>query len=268
MSEVHDAAEPRDRSVVRSVDRAVSIMEILARDGWSGVTEIARELEVHKSTVFRLVSTLEERGIVEQHPGTQKYRLGFAMARLANGVRGEVDLGELARPACQQLSADIEEAVNVAVYQDGDVVSIEQVNLSNSLVTVDWVGERHPLHATASGKVFLAFGARELLDRHLRRPLVSATPRTITDPDRLRHHLDEARRKGYAWTIGELELGLNAAAAPVRRSDGSVAAAIVTSGPEYRVTDARLPEIGAAVQAAAATVSRRLGWLGDATDDG
>jgi DNA-binding IclR family transcriptional regulator len=257
-----DATESRGRTGVRSVDRAISIMEILGRDGAAGVTEIARELDVHKSTVFRLIATLEARGIVEQDPVTQKYRLGFAIARLASGLRDDVDVIELARDVCEELSARVDETVNLAMLADGEVVSVEQINLSSSLITVDWVGQRHPLHATATGKVFLAFGTAELRDANLRAPLARLTPSTITDREALLLELDEVREQGYATTSGELEVGLNAVAAPVREADGTVIASIVTSGPEYRLTEERLPKVGKLVSDAAADVSRRLGWLG------
>ena len=92
------------RPAVQSVDRALTILEILEREGWMGVTTLARELGIHKSTAFRLLATLEQRGIVEQHVETQKYRLGFALVRLASAVRAGLDLTRSARPVCEWLS--------------------------------------------------------------------------------------------------------------------------------------------------------------------
>jgi IclR family transcriptional regulator, acetate operon repressor len=248
-------------SVVRSVDRALSIMEILARDGWSSVTDIARELEVHKSTVFRLVATLQRRGIVEQHPSTQKYRLGFAIARLASGVRGNPDLIDVARPSLERLSEELDETVDLAVMEDGEVTNIDQANLSSSIVAVDWIGHRSPMHVAASGKVYLAFGDQAETEAFLARPLEAVTPKTITDPDLLREDLRMVRQRGFSITRGELEEGLNAVAAPIHASDGSVVAVIVVSGPEYRMNKDRLHAAGTAVCEAAATVSRQLGWV-------
>jgi DNA-binding IclR family transcriptional regulator len=245
--------------LVQSVDRALSIMEILARDGWSGVSEMARELDVHRSTVSRLLGTLERRGIVEQHPASQKYRLGFAIVRLADGVRGTQPVTEVARPTCERLSMELDETVNLAVLDDGEVVNIDQTNLSSAIIAVDWVGHRGPLHATASGKVFLAFGAPVT---PLAEPLERVTRHTLTDLASLRADLALVRQRGYSVTEGELEEGLNAVAAPVRDAEGEVVAAIVVSGPEYRVTAERIAEIGGSVGRAAAAVSHRLGWVG------
>jgi DNA-binding IclR family transcriptional regulator len=252
----------RDGAVVRSVDRALSIMEMLARDGWSGVTEMARDLDVHKSTVSRLVATLERRGMVEQHPSTQRYRLGAAMLRLADGVRGDLAVAEVARPTCERLSTELDETVNLAVLELGEVVNIEQASLSTAIIAVDWVGHRSPLHVTASGKLFLALGDPAAVEALLGQPLARITAHSVTDADELRAELEQVRLLGYAVTVGELEEGLNAVAAPVRAADGSILAAIVASGPEYRVTPERIPELGAAIQDAADSVSRRLGWVG------
>ena len=256
----HKATNGRG-SVVQSVDRALSIMEILARDGWSSVTDMARELEVHKSTVFRLVATLQRRGIVEQHPSTQKYRLGFAIVRLASGVRGDPDLIDVARPSLERLSEELDETVDLAVIEGGKATNIDQANLSSSIVAVDWVGHSSPMHVAASGKVFLAFGDQEETEAFLAAPLEAITPHTITDPELLREECRVIRERGYSVTCGELEEGLNAVAAPIYASDGSVVGVIVVSGPEYRMSEDRLPAAGAAVCEAAASVSRQLGWV-------
>jgi DNA-binding IclR family transcriptional regulator len=270
-AETAESAEPTSPpvngrgSIVQSVDRALSIMEILARDGWSSVTDIARELEVHKSTVFRLVATMQRRGIVEQHAASQKYRLGFAMVRLASGIRGEPDLVEVARPTLELLSEELDETVDLAVMEEGEVTNIDQASLSTSIVSVDWVGHRTPMHVAASGKVFLAFADESEREAFLRQPLERVTDRTVTDPAVLRAQLEETRERGYAITMGELEEGLNALAAPIRSSDGSIIAVIVVSGPEYRMTEQRIPEAALAVREAAASVSRQLGWVGHVT---
>ncbi len=255
-----------DVPLVQSVDRAVAAMEILARDGWVGVTEISRELDIHKSTVFRLLATLERRGVVEQHAETQKYRLGFAVLRFASSVRSSLDLVRAGRPTCDRLSREIDETVNLAVLEECDVVYIHQVNLSSSRVSADWLGSHTPAHCSATGKVLLAHLPDRQADGFLRAPLQRYTSATITDPDRLRAELRDVRHAGYAAATEELEEGLNAVAAPVRGPDGTVVACVSVSGPSYRLEVEHLPEVATAVIAAAAEISRRLGFLGDANE--
>ena len=253
--------------IVQSVDRAVAAMEILAREGWAGVTEISRELGTHKSTVFRLLATLEQRGVVEQHAETQKYRLGFAVVRFASSVRSSLDLVHAARPICDRLSRRTDETVNVAVLEDHEVVNIHQVNLSSNRVSVDWLGSHTPLHCTSSGKVLLAHLPVARVDELLAEPLRRYTPSTIVAREALQEQLLQVHEVGYAATLEELEEGLNAVAAPIRGPDGEVVASVSVSGPSYRMEPERLKEVGAITTEAAAEISRRLGFLGDPRDE-
>lgn len=253
-----NATDPRP--AVQSVDRALSILEILEREGWMGVTTLARELGIHKSTAFRLLATLEQRGIVEQHVETQKYRLGFALVRLASAVRAGLDLTRSARPVCEWLSEQTGETVNIAVLEGGEVVNIDQVNLSSSVVSVDWLGRRTGLHSTATGKVFLAHLPDRLREEVLAGNLGPVTSRTITDPDVLRGQLTAIREQGWSATDEELEIGLSAVAAPIHGADGAVLATVCVSGPRFRLTPQRLPEVGHLAGEAAQQISRRLGF--------
>lgn len=250
----------RGGTAIQSVDRALAIMEILGRDGWAGVTDMAAELNIHKSTVFRLLATLEGRAMVEQHPGTQKYRLGFAVVRLASGVRAGLDLKQIVRPILERLSELAEETVNLAVLEGAEVVNIDQANLSNSVVSVDWLGRRSPPHVTATGKVFLAHAPPRMREDYLSVELPAATPHSITSRSRLEAQLDEVRLRGYAVALGELEEGLHAVAAGVRGADGSVIAAVSLSGPSYRIPLERIPQVGQLVRESADEVSRKLGF--------
>src|SRR3954454_14441352 len=148
----HGTAPP-----VQSVDRALSVLEILGARGEAGVTEIAGELGVHKSTAFRLVAVLESRGFVEQLADRGKYRLGFGVVRLAGAAAAQLDLAQQGRPVCEALAADLEETVNIAILDSDRAVNISQVRGPAALSTHNWVGQGTPLHATSSGKVLLAY---------------------------------------------------------------------------------------------------------------
>jgi IclR family acetate operon transcriptional repressor len=240
---------------VQSVDRAIAILEILARDGASRVTDLATELDVHKSTAFRLLSALEQGGLVEQSGDRGRYRLGFGVVRLAGAATAQLDLSGESRPVCLRLAVEIGETVNVAVPRNGDAINITQVRGPAAISGHNWVGQRTPAHATSSGKVLLAFGALRLpseLERY--------TPNTITEPDEL--GLEEIRERGWAAAVEELEVGLNAVAAPIRGADGTVVAAVSASGPSYRLTPERLPEVGAILVAGAKEISQRIGYYG------
>jgi DNA-binding IclR family transcriptional regulator len=254
---------PEPAGGVQSVDRAISVLEILARRGEARVTEVAAEIAVHKSTAFRLLGALEERGLVEQDRDRGKYRLGFGIVRLAGAVSARMDITRHGRPVCERLAREIGETVNIAVAQAHYAVNVDQVPGAAAVTAQNWVGQLTPLHATSSGKILLAYlgGARraELLAAS---GLERYTPSTITAPDRLEAELAKARDRGYATTVEEYELGLNAVAAPIRSQHGEVIAAVSASGPAYRFTAARLDEVAPALVAGADEISHRLGYLG------
>ncbi|MER6576873.1 IclR family transcriptional regulator [Nonomuraea sp. NPDC001023] len=240
-------------TTVQSVDRAIAILEILAREGATRVTDLAVELDVHKSTAFRLLAALEQGGLVEQSGDRGRYRLGFGVVRLAGAATAQLDLSREGREVCLRLAEEIGETVNIAVPQDGDTVNISQVRGPAAISGHNWVGQRTPSHATSSGKVLLAFGALRLAGE-----LERYTPRTVTSAAGL--GLEEIRRRGWAATVEELEVGLNAVAAPIRGADGSVVAAVSASGPSYRLTPERLPEVGELLAAGAREISQRIGY--------
>jgi DNA-binding IclR family transcriptional regulator len=252
----------RKNAFVQSVDRAVSMMEFLSRNGWSGVTEVANELGIHKSTAYRLLTTLRDRGLVEQDTATEKYRLGFGIVLLASTVTADLDVLRCGRPVCERLSEQTQETVTLTVLEDDDAVIIHQTMSKTTALSVDWTGMHTPLHATAAGKVFLFHMPDDQRWRVLRRPLERFTEETIVEPEILREHVQAVREDGYGYTIEELEVGLNAVGAPIRSSDGEVIAAVGVSGPVFRLPMESIPETAVLVKEAAAEISRCLGFRG------
>ncbi|MDQ3465778.1 MAG: IclR family transcriptional regulator [Actinomycetota bacterium] len=246
-------------TTVQSVDRAITVLEILASAGEAGVTEIAAELGVHKSTAFRLVAALENRGLVEQNSERGKYCLGVGIIRLAGAATARLDLVQESRGITRQLAAETGETVNLAVLSDGAALYVDQVSGSSALQSHNWVGQRIPLHATSNGKVLLSgLPDKEILATAGQ--LRSFTPSTITSGKRLRAAVTKVREEGYAVAVDELELGLTAVAAPIRNASGDVRASMSLSGPTFRLNRGRVDDVLPTLLAAALQVSQRLGW--------
>jgi DNA-binding IclR family transcriptional regulator len=260
MSAAHDAPPPAGAAApVQSVDRAITILELLAHDGESSVTEIAGGLGVHKSTAFRLLATLEAHRLVEQINDRGRYRLGVGNLRLAGATTARLDVVTEARPVSRQLATDTGETVNITVRSDTSALYLDQAAGSSALQSHNWVGQRIPLHATSNGKVLIS----ELSDDDLAAALPDLprfTDLTITSRRKLAEELAEVRRVGYALAVDELELGLTAAAAPIRSAHGDIIASMSISGPTFRLDEKRLAEAVPMVVAAALEVSHRLGW--------
>ena len=248
-------------ATVQSVDRAVTILEILARDGEAGVTEVARELDVHKSTASRLLAALDRRELVTQDTARGKFRLGLGIVRLAGAASARLDVVQESRPVCQALAHQVGETVNLAILSGRDALYLYQAAGPAALSPHNWAGQRVPLHATSDGKILLAYLPEAELSECLTPPLARFTGRTITDPARFPGLLAEVRRRGFAAAADELEAGLTAIAAPVRNAEGNVIASISASGPSFRIPAERVPAVAEAVRRAAAEISRRLGSL-------
>lgn len=248
-------------SGVQSVERALAILDILARAGETGVTAIAAEIGVHKSTAFRLMSALEGAGLVEQAVDRGKYRLGVGILRLAGATTARLDVVQEARPICRELAASTGETVNIAVIADGSALYVDQAAGGSSLQAHSWLGQHIPLHATSNGKVLLC----ELSESELVAALDSLsayTDRTVTSEKQLRRQLEQVRTAGYAVAVDELEVGLTAMAAPIRNAHGDIIASISLSGPTFRLDRRRMDEVLPALRTAAEQASRRLGWGG------
>jgi DNA-binding IclR family transcriptional regulator len=209
----------------------------------AGVTEIANELSVHKSTVSRLLGTLEARGLVEQAASRGRYRLSYGIVQLAQGASKKHDITVVSRPVCDALAEEVGETVNVVVNEGRSVVTIDQVIGSSSVTTVNWVGKHNPLHVTSSGKVFLANMSYSIVGRA-----------------ELETELAAVRKNGYASTFEEQEIGLVAIAAPIRDLDGRVIATLTVSGPTFRIDREAIPKIADRLLPAAAQISERNGY--------
>lgn len=220
-------------SRVQSIERAFAVLSALA-DGPIGVTDVARQVGVPKSTAARLLTALWHEGAVEQEAGGTRYRLGPRIADLAARHVPTRDLVAIARAHLAELATAIGEVAGVSV-PDGRVVHyVVQVGTAHEVQVRDWTGSRVPMHAVPSGQVILASLAPSALDRFLVAPLEAYTPVTITDPAVLRDRLHRVRQDGHAWVHDEFSEGLAAVAAPIVGPEGEVVGAVHVHGPSYR----------------------------------
>jgi DNA-binding IclR family transcriptional regulator len=240
-------------SGVQSVERAFAVLRCLS-GGPSGVTEVADRVGLPKSTVSRLLSTLDELGMVEQIEPGGSYRIGAGMLEIAAAVLPGRSLIAAARPHLHDLVKATREAAGMSIADGFDVLYLDQVDSDNQVQVRDWTGERVRAHTVSSGQVLLAFGAIDA-ERYLAQPLERLASGTLTDATAIRTRLDEVAGKGYAWAFEEFLDGLNSVAAPIRDGRGRVVGAIHAHGPAYRFPgDIDADEVGRVVAAAAQRV--------------
>lgn len=247
-------ADPRHR--IPAVDRAVDVLDALAT-GAAGIRDLAARLGIPRSTVYRLLNSLEARGLVVRAEDNA-YRLGPHLLRLARAVPVGLDLIREARPVMEALAATLRCTVKLSVLDGAEALVVATVESPETYAVTTQVGRRFPLHAGAASKVLAAFATPEQRERLLAGPLPRRTPATITDPAALRAELATVAARGWAEDRGEFAEGVKATAAAVIGPDGACLAAL--SIPYlFGVTAAREREIRRGLLRAAAELSRTLG---------
>jgi DNA-binding IclR family transcriptional regulator len=248
-------------STVRNAARLLKAF--LPREEELGVSELSRRLGLGKSSVHRLLSTLVGEGLVARDPDTGQYRLGIVMFELGEAVRARMELSSAIGPALAALRDRTGEATQVGILDADDVVYLERLDGVQTPRLFGDQDRRVPMYCTATGKVLLAFRPEpELLDYLAEVPLRRLTRHTITDHARLRGELRTVRRRGWAESVNEREIGVAGLAAPVRDATGTVVAAIGVSAPLSRFRGLSRRQLAQAVAETGAVVSRRLGWPG------
>jgi DNA-binding IclR family transcriptional regulator len=244
---------------IQAVDRAAALLKAVADSPQPlTVVELASATGLNRSTAWRLLATLDRHGLVERDPVTQRYGVGYAILQIA--AAGDYDpLVRRARPVLERLADATGEAVNLAVATRFNLVYVDQVETPKMIMSPSWLGRSAPLHATSSGKAFLAWLPREEREALTRARLKRYTDTTITTRRDLDEELAAVRRDGYSVCVGELEETLYGASAAVLNERKRPLAIVSVWGPQHRVFRERLPEIGRRAVRAAAEITQLLG---------
>jgi IclR family acetate operon transcriptional repressor len=240
---------------VAAVTRALRVLDALGAGGELGTNELARRTGVNASTVSRLLATLQAERYVEQ-TADGRYRLGIRLVQLGNAVVDRLDLRSLARPALEALVEATGETATLSVPGDHEAVTVDHASGTQSVQGIAKLGRPSVAHATATGKVLLAFGAGRLPAG----PLTRYTSRTLVDAATLAREIERARRRGWTEAVGEREPDLAAVAAPVRGSRGELAAILGVQGPVSRFDGAARKSALPPLARASLELSERLGW--------
>ena len=247
--------------MVNTVLKALQILDALSTGSHLGVSELARSLDLPKSSVFNILDTLASRKVVEKNSATGKYHLGVKLIELGNCAQVGLDLCQIAAPILKGLNVRFDETVHLTVLDSDEVLYIDCIESQRRLRTYSVIGVRAPLYCTSVGKAILAFRGDEEIERIAReKGLAPFTPNTITNIERLRADVDTIRTRGYAIDDLEHEDHLRCVGAPVFDAHGEAFASISLSGPAERNTCERIAEMAPFVVEAANEISRRLGW--------
>lgn len=247
---------------VQTVDRAIQVLRTLLEHRTEmGVTEIARELGLYPSTVSRILATLADHSFVSKSPTSSKYYLGLGILEFGSAVLERMELREIARPVLEELAAMSRETIFLMVMDRGEGVYIDRIDSPQTVAIQSMVGRREPVHCSGVGKAMLAHLDESEVDWVIReKGLPRRTPQTITDPEILKAHLAQIRRRGFALDNEEGETGIRCVAAPIFDHRGRPVAAASIAAPSYRCSLEQLEMWAPRVMEGTASISRHLGY--------
>lgn len=250
-------------NMVKSVSRALDIIALISlQKGGLGVTDISKQMDINKSSVYRILSTLVKYGYVEQDEETSRYKLGYKFLEISSHLLESIDLRQEAKAYLQQLENETNEVIHLVVYDQGEVVYIEKLDGNEALRMHSRVGKRAPMHCTAVGKAILAhLPSNVVSDIIARKGLPMHTDQTITNKDELLQELTKVKENGYALDLEENEYGITCIAAPIFDHLGKAIAAVSISGPSIRMKKERLQQLADRMLETGAKISARLGYV-------
>jgi DNA-binding IclR family transcriptional regulator len=246
---------------VRAVERALQILKSFDdKHPERGVSEIAKAVDLHKATTHRILSTLMNYGFIERTADGLKYRLGVQLVDLGFKVSRRMDLRREAMPFLTKLALQINEAVDLSIWNQSTVLYIEMIQSQHALTISATPGQRLPGYCTASGKIFLAHLSKEELDQYLVAPLRPYTTNTIVSNEAFHSELQQVQKQGYAIDNEEFEYGVRAVAAPVFNLQNQVIGCVSVPGPSNRLTVEHIQEILPHLIGSTEEISRCMGW--------
>lgn len=249
-------------SGIRAVERALALLRAFSAAAPElSVSELGRVVGLHKSTVHRLLTTLEGAGFVIQDSTTRRYRLGLPLFELGSLVVNLLELRRTARSVLEEIHRACGETVHLGILDEGEVVYIDKIESTRRVRMYSLIGRRAPAHCTGLGKVLLAqlpdAAVTEVVER---RGMRRFTSKTITSPKELRDHCALIRQQGFALDTGEHEELIQCAAAPIHDHTGKTVAAVSITSVAAAMDQHRVAEYVNLVQQAARKISEGLGY--------
>ncbi|HLT57565.1 MAG: IclR family transcriptional regulator [Limnochordales bacterium] len=253
------AARTAGRYYIAAVGKALDVLEALRDAERLSLAELSERVGQPRSSLFRILDTLECRGYVEHLPDVDGYALGLAAASLAGRHTVSAALRRVARPVLTELAEELGETVNLGMLLGAEVVYVDMVESHYAMRMNVTIGSRSPAHSTSLGKALLAFAGPEVdLQRLLPPALPAMTPNTITDREQLLKELKVVRARGWSLDDEENEPGARCVGAPILGNQGSAVAAISVAGPASRLSDDRVPQVARLITAAAGKIAAEL----------
>lgn len=255
-----DWHDKTDQNTIKSLDRAMAVLQRLSAMGSATLSEIATDLGQSPATVYRILITLEGRGMVEFDTPAQVWAIGAGSYLIGASFLRRTSLVERARPILRSLMASTGETANLGIERNGEVLFVSQVETHSNIRAFFPPGSVSEMHASGIGKALLAFMPTDRRNQVLQgRTLTAYTTHSLTEKSILEQDLETSRARGFAVDRDEKSLGMRCIAAPVYDANGEAVAGISVSGPTSRISDDDIARLGDQVAKAARDLSAAMG---------
>ena len=254
--------QPKDKYLINSILRAGNVLRCLAEEAAQlKISELARRLQLDRSTTYRILLSLEKCRLVQKNEKTGTYSLGLASFEIGNAFISRTDFIQASKPVMADLAEAVQETVHLAVLSDSEVVYVDKVDSPRNLVVMYKIGQRAPLYCTALGKVLLAFqlesDRKRIVNQIEFKPFTS---NTIVSKKKLLEELVKIQQQGFAMDFREYEEGVECLAAPIMNHTGVIIAALSFSGPQRKINTRQEKKFVNTIVEAGALISEGLGY--------
>lgn len=249
-----------ERKLIQSISRAIKIIDYVSKNNNARLVDISKSLELHKSTLYGIITTLEEEKLLSKDYNNT-YSLGTKLYELGKIYEKNFSIKEFARPYLKKIADKFKETVLLAVERDFHIIYIDKFESTHTIGVTSRLEDKEPLHSTAIGKIFLAHMDEQRLEEFFEnRKMEKLTKNTITDEKKLRQQFDNIKKLGYSYEVEETEEGLACVAAPVKQYDGKVIASITVSAPLNRMNTEKIEQIGHELANSCNEISQNIGY--------
>jgi IclR family transcriptional regulator, KDG regulon repressor len=249
-----------NNSILQSVQNGLRILNLFTKDApvW-GITEIANNLHLNKTTVSRLVGDLVSEGYLQKEKS--KYCLGYSLLCLSGVITSHLEIHRESKEPLRRLVDHLGETAHVAVLEGSGITYVHKIECKNPVHLLSYIGKKNPVSCTSSGKVLLAFQKKNVFEAIIKAGLPKMGPNSVIEPVLLKSQLKDIKEQGYSVCIDELHEGVVSIAAPIRDYTGEVIAAISIVGTKQRIREEKLKEFIQQIMAAGDDISIKLGYI-------
>jgi IclR family KDG regulon transcriptional repressor len=248
-----------ENSAVSSMVNALKLLNLFTMDQpeWT-LSELAEELNIGVSTVYRLTNTLIHDGFLIRDQATKNFRLGSSILQMGHYIITSYDICKLSPPILEKLVQHTGETAHLSILEGNKTIYLQVFECKNYVNVLTHVGKTNPAHCTSTGQIILAFQTEAIIEKVIGAGLPSISPYTITDPKKFRERLQVIKKRGFTFNKDEMNMGVSAIAAPVKTLTGKVEFAVSIAGPNSRINSTTVPALSKLVVKAAEELSQKI----------